>query len=633
MSEKEILNFEAETKQILNLMVHSIYTHKEIFLRELISNASDALDKASFESITKGDLYKDMDNLRIKISTDEQNRILQVSDNGIGMTKEEVIQNIGSIARSGTKAFLEKIKKDNESKRSNDIDLIGQFGVGFYSAFMVADKLVIETKGVESSTGVRWESTGDGTYSIEDIERDKRGTDVIITLKPKEENNDEDYANIYTIERLIHKYSNYVRYPIIMDMPIPKKDDKEIQQYEEKTVNSMVSIWQKSKSDVKPEEYNEFYKEHFHDYENPFEVIHTKVEGTLEYVALIFIPSKAPFNFLQPDFERGLELYSRNVFIMGNCKELVPEYLRFIRGLIDSPDFSLNISREILQHTTQLKRIASNVEKKILDTLESILKNDRKRYETFFKEFGESIKIGIYSDFTKKDKLANLLLFESSESKYTTLPEYKSRMKKGQEFIYYAAAKNKESIERLPHMEGMKDKDYEVLYFTDRVDEFMAGVMREYEGVKLRSILQADVESKKEDSKEKKDDKKISDVLKAVKEVLGENRVYDVIESSRLKESAVCLVNKEDSISFNMAKVLSESGGNMFGMKPERVLEINISHDIFKAMENEYEKNKKSDLFKEYSELLYDEACILEGVALEDPKLFAKRISDLMLKL
>lgn len=633
MSEKEILNFEAETKQILNLMVHSIYTHKEIFLRELISNASDALDKASFESITKGDLYKDMDNLRIKISTDEQNRILQVSDNGIGMTKEEVIQNIGSIARSGTKAFLEKIKKDNESKRSNDIDLIGQFGVGFYSAFMVADKLVIETKGVESSTGVRWESTGDGTYSIEDIERDKRGTDVIITLKPKEENNDEDYANIYTVERLIHKYSNYVRYPIIMDMPIPKKDDKEIQQYEEKTVNSMVSIWQKSKSDVKPEEYNEFYKEHFHDYENPFEVIHTKVEGTLEYVALIFIPSKAPFNFLQPDFERGLELYSRNVFIMGNCKELVPEYLRFIRGLIDSPDFSLNISREILQHTTQLKRIASNVEKKILDTLESILKNDRKRYETFFKEFGESIKIGIYSDFTKKDKLANLLLFESSESKYTTLPEYKSRMKKGQEFIYYAAAKNKESIERLPHMEGMKDKDYEVLYFTDRVDEFMAGVMREYEGVKLRSILQADVESKKEDSKEKKDDKKISDVLKAVKEVLGENRVYDVIESSRLKESAVCLVNKEDSISFNMAKVLSESGGNMFGMKPERVLEINISHDIFKAMENEYEKNKKSDLFKEYSELLYDEACILEGVALEDPKLFAKRISDLMLKL
>lgn len=637
MAEKQILNFEAETKQILNLMVHSIYTHKEIFLRELISNASDALDKARFESITKSDKYTGMDNLRIKIEIDEQNRILTVKDNGIGMTKEDVIQNIGSIARSGTKAFLEKIKQEAENKKESGIDLIGQFGVGFYSAFMVADNIIIETKNVESDKGVKWESSGDGSYSIEDIDKADRGTNIILKLKPKNENeeNEEDYSNRYTLERLIQKYSNYVHYPIIMDMPIPKKDEKEIQQYEEKTINSMISIWQKNKSDVKTEEYNEFYKEHFHDYAEPFDIIHTKAEGTLEYTALLFIPSKAPFNFLYPNFERGLELYSKNVFIMDKCKELIPEYLKFVRGLVDSQDFSLNISREILQHTAQLKRIASNIEKKILETLENILKNDRKKYEEFFKEFGESIKIGIYSDFTKKEKLSNLLLFQSSETaenEYTTLAEYKARMKEGQEFIYYAAGKDKASIEKLPHMEGMKDKGFEVLYFTDRVDEFMVGMMRDYEEIKLHSILQADNEKTDKDSS-KEENKEVKDILKAVKEILGDNKVADVRESDRLKESLVCLVNKEDSISFNMAKVLAETGNNMFGMKAERVLEINTSHEVFKAMEKEYQTNKKSDLFKEYSELLYDEACILENLPLEDTKLFASRMSKLMLKL
>ena len=636
MAEKQILNFEAETKQILNLMVHSIYTHKEIFLRELISNASDALDKARFESITKSDKYAGMDNLRIKIEIDEQNRILTIKDNGIGMTKEDVIQNIGSIARSGTKAFLEKIKQESANKE-NGIDLIGQFGVGFYSAFMVADNIIIETKNVESDKGVKWESSGDGSYSIEDIDKADRGTNIILKLKPKNENeeNEEDYSNRYTLERLIQKYSNYVHYPIIMDMPIPKKDEKEIQQYEEKTINSMISIWQKNKSDVKTEEYNEFYKEHFHDYAEPFDIIHTKAEGTLEYTALLFIPSKAPFNFLYPNFERGLELYSKNVFIMDKCKELIPEYLKFVRGLVDSQDFSLNISREILQHTAQLKRIASNIEKKILETLENILKNDRKKYEEFFKEFGESIKIGIYSDFTKKEKLSNLLLFQSSETaenEYTTLAEYKARMKEGQEFIYYAAGKDKSAIEKLPHMEGMKDKGYEVLYFTDRVDEFMVGMMRDYEEIKLHSILQADNEKTDKDSS-KEENKEVKDILKAVKEILGDNKVADVRESDRLKESLVCLVNKEDSISFNMAKVLAETGNNMFSMKAERVLEINTSHEVFKAMEKEYQTNKKSDLFKEYSELLYDEACILENLPLEDTKLFASRMSKLMLKL
>ncbi len=637
MAEKQILNFEAETKQILNLMVHSIYTHKEIFLRELISNASDALDKARFESITKSDKYTGMDDLRIKIEIDEQNRILVIKDNGIGMTREDVIQNIGSIARSGTKAFLEKIKLADNNQKENGIDLIGQFGVGFYSAFMVADNIIIETKNVESDNGVRWESSGDGSYSIEDIDKKDRGTNIILKLKPKNENeeNESDYLNRYVLERLIQKYSNYVRYPIIMDMPIPKKDEKEIQQYEEKTINSMISIWQKNKNDVKTEEYNEFYKEHFHDYLEPFDIIHTKAEGTLEYTALLFIPSKAPFNFLHPDFERGLELYSRNVFIMDKCKELLPEYLKFVRGLVDSQDFSLNISREILQHTAQLKRIASNLEKKILEALENILKNDRKKYEEFFKEFGESIKIGIYGDFTKKEKLSNLLLFQSSsiaENEYTTLSEYKSRMKEGQEFIYYVAGKDRASVEKLPHMEGMKDKGYEVLYFTDRVDEFMVGMMRDYEEIKLHSILQADNEKTDKDST-KEENEETKDIMKAIKEVLGDNKVADVRESERLKESLVCLVNKADSISFNMAKVLAETGNNMFGMKPERVLEINTSHEVFKSMEKEYQSNKKSELFKEYSELLYDEACILENLPLDDPKLFASRMSKLMLKL
>ena len=629
MAEKEILNFEAETKQILNLMVHSIYTHKEIFLRELISNASDALDKARFESITKSDKYTDIDNLHIKIEIDEKERILKIIDNGIGMTREDVIQNIGSIAKSGTKAFLEKLQKEKDKK----IDLIGQFGVGFYSAFMVADDIIIETKNVESDKGVRWESNGDGSYSIEEIEKQDRGTTIILKLKPKSEE-DEDYLSTYVLERLIQKYSNYVHYPIKMNMPIPKKEDSEEQKYEEKTINSMISIWQKNKSEVKTEEYNDFYKEHFHDYADPFEIIHTKAEGTIEYTALLFIPSKAPFNFLHPDFEKGLELYCKNVFIMDKCKDVIPDYLKFVKGLVDSQDFSLNISREILQHTTQLKRISNNIEKKILDTLESKLKNDREKYEEFFSEFGESIKIGIYSDFSKKDKLSNLLLFKSTNSdKYTTLKEYKERMKEGQEFIYYAAGKDKASIDRLPHMEGIKDKGYEVLYFTDRVDEFMIGMMRDYDGTQLRSILQAEKTEENKEENKKEENTENKDILNSIKTVLGENKVADVRESHRLKESVVCLVNKEDSMSFNMAKILAETGNSMFGMKPERILEINTSHEVFKAMEKEYNANKESDLFKEFAELLYDEACILEGIPLEDPKLFATRMSKLMLKL
>lgn len=635
MSEKQVHSFEAETKEILNLMVHSIYTHKEIFLRELISNASDALDKARFESITKSDKYKNIDDLKITIATNEETRVITISDNGIGMTKDEVISHIGSIARSGTKLFLDKIKDKNESKDSG-IDLIGQFGVGFYSAFMVSDDIIIETRSVDSDKGVRWQSIGDGTYTIEEIDRDveKRGTDIILKLKDFDaDDRDSNYADRYNIKRLIQKYSDYVNYPIMMDMPKLKEKPEDKEEFESQIVNSMVSIWQKNKNDIKKEEYEDFYKAHFHDYQEPFEVIHTKVEGTLEYTALLFLPKKSQFNFLAPDNERGLDLYSRNVFIMSKCKELLPEYLRFVKGLVDSPDFSLNISREVLQHTGQLKKIASNIEKKVLELLEKKLKNEREDYEQFWSEFGEALKVGIYSDFSKKDTLSKLLLFKSSEHKddYTTLAEYVLRMKEGQEFIYYATGSDVASIEKLPHLENLHTKGYEVLYFIDRVDEFMVQMMREFDGKTLRSVSQGSIESV--DSKEEKTiDAKTNDILNAIKDVLGEAKVVEVQESERLTDSAVCLVSREGSMTFNMAKVLAESGQDMFGMSAERILEINTKHPIFEKIKNEFDSNKSSDLFKEYSELLYDEACILEGIKLDDPMLFAKRMNTLLMK-
>ncbi len=636
MSDKNSYVFEAQTKQLLDLMIHSIYTHKEIFLRELISNASDALDKVRFNSLTEPEKYKDVEDLSITISIDESSRTLTISDNGIGMTEEEVKNNIGTIARSGTKKFLEQMKSQKNS--DNNIDLIGQFGVGFYSAFMVADDIILETKSEDSDIGMRFESKGDGNYTLENIERTTRGTDIILKLKPIAEDDSEDYIDRYTIQRLVKKYSDYVRFPIKMDMPKQtepdeKPDDKkDTIEYETNTLNSQTSIWQKNKNDVTTEEYNEFYKMHFHEFEDAIEIIHTKTEGIIEYTALLFIPSRPPFNFTQPEFEKGLDLYSKNVFIMNKCKELLPDYLRFVKGLIDSPDFSLNISREILQHTNELKKISSNIEKKVLDILALMLKNNREKYEKFYGEFGESIKMGVYSDMQAKDKLINLVLFKTSTSddKYISLTEYKDRMKPEQEFIYYATGDDAQSIERLPHMEAIKDSGYEVLYFTERVDEFMANSAREFEGKKLRSISQGDIKPK-EEGKEKTTDANVTDVLTAMKTILGDS-VFDVKETDRLRDSVVCFVSKEDGITFNMAKVLSESGNNMFGLKAEKILEVNTTHPLFEKIKNEFESNKESEMFKEYTHLLYDEACIVLGMPIEDPKLFTQRLSALMLK-
>ncbi len=648
MSEKNSYAFEAQTKQLLDLMIHSIYTHKEIFLRELLSNASDAIDKVRFNAITEPDKYKNVDNLGIDLVIDEATRTLTISDNGIGMTEEEVKRNIGTIASSGTKAFLEQMNKQKQS--DSNVELIGQFGVGFYSAFMVADNIIVETKSEDSDTGIRFESSADGSYTLEHIEKSERGTSIILKLKPASDEgdegdeNNENYADRYTLQHLVKKYSDYVRFPIRMDMPkevepeydadgkIVEKADEPIQ-YESTTLNSMVSIWQKNKNDVSHEEYCHFYREHFHEYDEPVEIIHTKVEGTVEYKALLFIPKRPAFNFHQETFEKGLDLYSKNVFIMSKCKELVPDYLRFVKGLVDSPDFSLNISREILQHTGDLKKIANNIEKKIIDTFRQMLKNDREKYEGFFKEFGESIKMGIYQDMGLKDKLTNLILFQTntSEGKYSTFAEYKERMKDDQEFIYYATGESIAQIEGLPHMEFAKSKGYEVLYFTDRIDEFMTGNIREFEGKQIRSISQAETKPADESKKDEPIDESVKSVLTAMKEALGD-KVFDVTESDKLVESVVCFVSKEGGMTFNMAKVLSETGNNMFGMKAEKILEVNTKHPLFEKIKNEYNSNKDSDEFKEYSQLLYDDACIEMGMPIEEPKLFSKRLSKLMMK-
>ncbi len=644
MSEKNSYAFEAQTKQLLDLMIHSIYTHKEIFLRELLSNASDAIDKVRFNAITEPDKYKNVDDLGINLEIDEASRTLTIIDNGIGMTEEEVKKNIGTIASSGTKAFLEQMNKQKQN--DSGVELIGQFGVGFYSAFMVADNIIVETKSEDSETGIRFESAADGSYTLENIDKSERGTTIILKLKAVDEEveGDEDYADRFTLERLVKKYSDYVRFPIRMDMPkadepefdadgksIEKDNDKI--EYESKTLNSMVSLWQKNKNDVSDEEYNNFYKEHFHEYDEPVEVIHAKVEGTVEYKALLFIPKRPAFNFHQETYEKGLDLYSKNVFIMSKCKELIPDYLRFVKGLVDSPDFSLNISREILQHTGELKKIATNIEKKIIDTFKLMLKNNREKYEGFFKEFGESIKMGIYQDMANKDKLTDLILFQTStsEGKYSTLAEYKERMKDDQEFIYYATGESIAQIEGLPHLEFAKSKGYEVLYFVDRIDEFMTSNIREFEGKLIRSISQAETKPAGDDKKDEPVDESVKAVLSAMKEALGD-KVFDVTESDKLVESVVCFVSKEGGMTFNMAKVLNETGNNMFGMKAEKILEVNTKHPLFEKIKSEYKTNKDSDDFKDYSQLLYDDACVEMGMPIEEPKLFSKRLSNLMMK-
>ena len=644
--------FQAETKQLLDLMIHSIYTNHEIFLRELISNASDALDKLHFAALTNSALREGDESAEIFLVPDEASHTLSISDNGIGMTAEEVVENIGTIAKSGTKAFLEQLQRTKEENGAVDEkELIGQFGVGFYSAFMVAEKVTILTRKAGEKQGIRWESTGDGTYSIEECDKEKHGTTIVITLAKEYygAEAEENFLDKYKLEGLVKKYSDYVRYPIKMSFEIeetPKDEDgkpiegaEKTKRTEVRTLNSMTPLWTKNKSDIKPEEYNEFLKNQFHEWEDPMEIFHTKAEGAVEYTALLFIPAHAPFNLYHTDFEPGVQLYSRHVFIMDKCKDLLPDYLRFMKGLVDSPDLSLNISRELLQQSRELKTIGRNLEKNILKTLERTLKNEREKYEKFWAEFGKSLKIGIYNSIysgeNTADKLKDLLLFLSSkEGKLATLKEYVSRMPESQKEIYYATGTDKATIENLPQMELLREKGIEVLYLTDPVDEFTIETLREYEGKKFHSISRGDLDLDDAESQEAKKEtediqKKNDDLLKDVKEALGD-RVAEVKLTSRLKSSAVCLVADAMGPSLSMEHTFSEMDNPMF--KARRILEINPHHEIFTRLQALHEAGKETEDFKDYCDLLYTQALIIEGILPENPVDFANKLAKLMAK-
>lgn len=641
---KETREFQTETKQLLDLMIHSIYTNREIFLRELISNASDAIDKLRFEALTNHDLLEGNENFEILLEPDEAAKTLTISDNGLGMTYDEVVENIGTIAKSGTKAFWEKLKNNGESSAN---DLIGQFGVGFYSAFMVAKKVTVITRAPSQTQGVRWESTGDGTYTIEEYEKATRGTTIILALHDEHcsaDHPEENFLNRYTLQSLVKKYSDYIRYPIKMSFNKEEKpldaDGKiienapAIQTSEIRTLNSMTPLWTRNKNEITKEEYHQLYQNLFHDWEDPLEIIHSKVEGAVEYTTLLFIPAHAPFDFYQREATAGIRLYSKNVFVMDNYKDLLPEYLRFIRGLVDSPDFSLNISRELLQHSSQLQKVGKNLEKSLLKTLENMLSKERSRYETFWKEYGKAIKSGVYSDFSNREKLQELLLFPSSTAadQLTTLADYVTRMREDQTVIYYATGKDRSSVERLPQMELLREKGIEVLYLLDRVDEFAIDALHEYKGKKFQSISRGDLKLDGTDASEIKQEteklaKENEALLKAVQEHLT-GKIAEVRISNRLKSSPVCLVSGDTGISLSMEQILSEVDKTPF--KARRILELNPNHEVFQVLKSLHAKSPSPEAFKNYCDLLYGQALLMEGLVPDDPISFANKIAALM---
>lgn len=622
--------FKAESKRLLDLMINSIYTNREIFLRELISNASDALDKRYYLSLTDDGKRIDKKNLKIDISADKANRTLTISDTGIGMTEKELESNLGTIAKSGSLEF----KKELDDATKN-IDIIGQFGVGFYSAFMVAKKITVETKSIHGDVAYSWVSEGEDGYTINTIDRDQVGTTITLELKDDTaEDNYSDFLESYQIQQLVTKYSDYVRYPIEMmiETQKPKSDNPEEFEtvVENKTLNSMVPLWKKNRKKIKPEEYNEFYKSKFMDWEDPQKAIHYNVEGNISYNALLFIPGKTPYNFYNADYEPGLQLYCKGVFIMDKAKDLLPDYFRFVKGLIDSDDLNLNISREILQQDRQMKVLAQSIEKKIKNNLEEMLKGEREEYEKFFTNFGLTLKYGIYQDYgMHKDTLQNLILFKSSkEDKYVTLEEYVERMQEGQDLIYYACGETIDAIKKLPQMERLQEKNLEVLYFIDDVDEFAINILNTYKDKKFKSVNQGDLGLDSEEEKKEKEEKakENQSLLSSMKDALTD-KVKEVRISSRLKSHPVCLVSDE-GISLEMEKVLSQAP-NSQGIKANKILEINPDHEIFKTLQKAYEKNP--DQVKDYADVLYNQALLIEGLPIEDPIAYANKICDLMI--
>ncbi len=633
---KEVKQFQTESKKLLHLMIHSIYTNKEIFLRELISNASDAIDRYHLLSLTDDSLEKTND-YEIHIDVDKKKRKITITDNGIGMTYDELVNNIGTIAKSGTLEFLKNLK-DKETK---DSDLIGQFGVGFYSAFMVSRKVEIITKSPFSEMGYRWTSTGEDEFTIEEIKRQKRGTKITLYIRKNEDDeNYDEFLETYKIRSLVKKYSDYVKYPITMETEksIPKKDEdgKEIEGefetvIENETLNEMVPIWKKNKSEIKDEELNDFYKTQYYDYNDPMFHIWTNVEGALTYKAIVFIPSKAPQNLYSDKYEKGLQLYAKDVFVMDKCKELVPDYLRFIKGLVVSSDLNLNISREVLQHNRQLEKIQKNLEKKIINMLEKTLKNDREKYEEFWKEFGVNIKYGIYDSFgINKDLLKDLLIFETvNEDKLITLKEYIEKMPKDQKEIYYGSAHSKEALKATPQMDVIKSKGYDVLVLTDDIDEFMISILGEYDKKQFKSINKGDLNIIDEKEKEllKNLETENKDLIQHIKDVL-KGEVDDVKLSTRLTDSPVCLVSGDD-LSFEMEKVINQMPGDK-DMKAKKILEINPKHDLFKAIEKINKENPED--IKDYAEILYNQALLIEGLEIKNPVDFSNKMVKILVK-
>lgn len=633
--------FKAESKKLLDLMIHSIYTNKEIFLRELISNSSDALDKLYYKSLTSGELGIKRNDFYIQITPDKELRTLTIRDNGIGMSKDELENNLGTIAKSGSLGFKEEQEKiKDENSKAKNIDIIGQFGVGFYSAFMVSDIVSVTSKAFGSDEAYRWVSRGADGYTIEEASLDGHGTEIILTIK--EDTDGENYSSFleeYMIRNLIKKYSDYIRYPIRMmvekSRPIGETEEgkaPEFEKYSElETLNSMEPIWKRQKSKVKPEEYNDYYKSKYMDYMDPARVIRTNVEGVSSFTALMFIPGHAPFDYYTKEYEKGLQLYSSGVMIMDKCKDLLPDYFNFVKGLVDSQDLSLNISREMLQQDRQLKNIAKNVEKKIKRDLEDFLKNDRDGYEKFFENFGKQLKYGLYESYgMNREVLEDLVLFYSStEQKNVTFAEYLERMKDDQNAIYYAAGESIKKIDLLPQTEFIKSKGYEILYLTDEMDEFVFNILGQYKEKPFKSVSAEDIAEDDAEAKEniKKLEEDNKELLEDIKKALGD-KVSEVKLSPRLKSSAVCLTTKGD-ISLEMEKILSAMPMDQ-GIKAERVLELNPEHSVFEALNKIKSDDAGGKKLEVYANLLYDQALLISGIQIDDPVEFSKSICQLI---
>lgn len=616
--------FQTESKRLLDLMINSIYTHKEIFLRELISNASDAVDKIYYKALTDDAIQFNKDDYYIRISIDKEKRLLKVSDTGIGMTHEELETNLGIIAQSDSFAF----KQENQRQEGHEI--IGQFGVGFYSAFMVADVVTVISKAFKEDQAYKWESKGVEGYTIEPWEKESVGTDVILTLKEStEDENYDEFLEEYRVQEIVKRYSNFIRYPIKMDVPrsrLKEGSDKEYEEFtEEEIINSMVPIWKKNKNELTPQDYENFYAEKRYGFDKPLKYIHTSAEGMVSYNAILYIPETIPYDFYSPEYEKGLELYSNGVLIMSKCPELLPDYFSFVKGMVESDDLSLNISREMLQHDRQLKLIAKNIQSKIKNALLEILNEDREKYELFFKAFGRQLKYGVYAEFGRnKDVLQDLLMFYSSkEKKMVTLEEYCTEMTEDQKYIYYAAGETVEKLDKLPQTEFVRDKGYDILFLTDDVDEFALKILGEYKEKQFKSVSSGDLGL--EETKEGEPPENEKEIFSAMKEILGD-KVKDVRASKRLKSHPVCLAN-EGELSIEMEKTLSAMP-NAQGIKAEKILEINTEHDVFRALGNAHGHDEEK--FKLFTELLYNQALLIEGLPIEDPVDYTNKVCQMM---